>query len=144
MVSFFIESHCRLVRNQTIFPAMDKKRRATLDLTQSGGTPMPSPFELQPLTFGCGWCRWHRADTQTGNTFELIETMSRKYLNSIWVCFLDELGDGTMRLLSWRWCDYRGLGNTLSSGPCFMEPFSFMMSRKGLLVINQRVEAAAK
>ncbi|MBE9482197.1 MAG: hypothetical protein IMY88_00795 [Chloroflexi bacterium] len=68
---------------------------------------MPSPFELQPLTSGRGWCRWHRADTQTGNTFELIETMPRKYLNSVWMWFLDELDDGTTRLLSWGRGEYR-------------------------------------
>jgi len=73
-----------------------------------------------------------RADTQTGNTFEQTGIMPRKYLNSIWMWFLDELEDGTTRLRSRGRGDYRGLGNTLSYELCFMEPLSFMISWNGL------------
>lgn len=85
-----------------------------------------------------------RADTQTGNTFELTDTMPGKYINTTWMWFLDELDEGNTRLISRGRGDYRGLGNTLSSGPCFMEPIGFVMSRKMLLGIKQRAEAATE
>jgi hypothetical protein len=85
-----------------------------------------------------------RADTQTGRTFELTDTMPEKYLNMSWVFFLDEPDEGTTRLISrWR-SDYRGMGNTLGCGPLFVEPIGFVMSRKMLRGIKQRAEAAAE
>ena len=85
-----------------------------------------------------------RTDTQTGRTFELTGTMPEKYINTSWVFFLDEPDEGTTRLISrWR-SDYRGLGNTLGCGPLFVEPIGFVMSRKMLLGIKQRAEAAAE
>ena len=85
-----------------------------------------------------------RADTQTGRTFELTDTMPEKYLNWSWVFFLDELDEGTTRLISRSRNDYNpSLGNALIYR-VFMEPISFVMSRKMLLGIKRRAEAAAE
>ena len=84
-----------------------------------------------------------RANTQTGRTFELTDTMPEKYLNISWVFFLDELDEGTTRLISrWRGDYNQSLGNALIYR-VFTEPISFVMDRKMLLGIKQRVETAA-
>ena len=85
-----------------------------------------------------------RADTQTGRTFELTDTMPEKYLNGSWVFFLDELDDGATRLICRSRSDYNpSLVNALVNR-VFTEPISFVMSRKMLLGIKRRVEAAAE
>jgi len=85
-----------------------------------------------------------RANTQTGRTFELTDTMPEKYLNISWVFFLDELDEGTTRLISrWRGDYNPSLGNALIYR-VFTEQISFVMDRKMLLGIKQRVEAAAE
>jgi len=83
-----------------------------------------------------------RADTQTGKTFDLADKTPKRYLNSTWMWFLDELDDGTTRLITRGRGDYRGLANTLGYGPYFMEPIGFAMSRKMLLGIKKRAEGA--
>ena len=84
-----------------------------------------------------------RADTRTGNIFELTDTMPEKYLNLSWVFFLDEPDEGTTRLISrWRGDYNQSLGNALIYR-VFTEPISFVMDRKMLLGIKQRVETAA-
>jgi hypothetical protein len=84
-----------------------------------------------------------RANTQTGRTFELTDTMPEKYLNISWVFFLDELDEGTTRLICRSRGDYNpSLGNALIYR-VLTEPISFVMSRKMLLGIKRRVETAA-
>jgi len=82
-----------------------------------------------------------RANTQTGNTFDLTDTIPEKYLNMSWVFFLDELDEGTTRLISrWRGDYNPSLGNALIYR-VFTEPISFVMDRKMLLGIKERAEA---
>jgi hypothetical protein len=84
-----------------------------------------------------------RVDTQTGKTFELTDTMPKKYLNFSWVLFLDELDEGPTRLFSRSRNDWnRSFINTLVFG--VFGPISFVMDRKMLLGIKQRAEAAAE
>jgi hypothetical protein len=83
-----------------------------------------------------------RVDTQTGNTFELTDTIPDKFINLSWGFFLDELNEGTTRLIIRSHYDYNTiLGNKLVYGPLIVEPVSFVMSRKMLLGIKQRAEA---
>jgi hypothetical protein len=85
-----------------------------------------------------------RANTQTGRTFEVTDTMPEKYLDLSWVFFLDELDEGTTRLISrWRGDYNPSLGNALIYR-VFTEPISFVMDRKMLLGIKERAEAAAE
>jgi len=85
-----------------------------------------------------------RANTQTGNTFELTDTMPEKYLNISWVFFLGELDEGTTRLIVRSRSDYNpSLGNALIYR-VFTEPISFVMDRKMLLGIKERAEVAAE
>lgn len=85
-----------------------------------------------------------RADTQTGRTFELTDTIPEKYLNQSWVFFLDELDKGSTQLIIRTRNDYnRSLGNALVNR-VFMEPISLVMDGKMLLGIKQRPEAAAE
>jgi len=70
--------------------------------------------------------------------------MPEKYLNWNWVFFLDELDEGTTRLI----CRWRGdynpsLGNALIYR-VFTEPISFVMDRKMLLGIKERAEVASE
>jgi len=85
-----------------------------------------------------------RADTQNGNTFELTDNIPEKYTNTSYIWFLDGLDDGTTRLISRGRYDYRGLRNALSLGHFLLEPIAFATSRKMLLGIKQRAEAASK
>lgn len=82
-----------------------------------------------------------RANTQTGNTFKLTDTLPEKYLNISWVFFLDELDGGTTRLI----CGWRGDYNpSLVNALIYRvltEPISFVMGRKMLLGITRRAEA---
>ncbi|MGB3458526.1 MAG: hypothetical protein WBB08_04380 [Halobacteriota archaeon] len=85
-----------------------------------------------------------RANTETGRTFELTDTMPEKYLDLSWVFFLDELDEGTTRLISrWRGDYNPSLGNALIYR-VFTEPISLVMDRKMLLGIKERAEAAAE
>jgi len=84
-----------------------------------------------------------RVDTQSGNTFELTDTMPQKYQNSSWVFFLEEFDEGATRLISRSRNDYnKSFGNALGFG--FFGSVSLMMDRKMLLGIKQRAEAAGK
>ena len=84
-----------------------------------------------------------RANTQTGNSFELTDTMPEKYLNLSWVFFLDELDEGTTRLISrWRGDYNQSLVNALIY-LVLTEPITFVMDRKMLLGIKRRAETAA-
>ena len=83
-----------------------------------------------------------RVDTKTKNTFELTDKMPEKYQNSSWVFFLDEIAEGTTRLISRSRNDWnKSLGNTLFFG--IFGTISMMMDRKMLLGIKQRAEAEA-
>lgn len=83
-----------------------------------------------------------RVDTEIGSTFELTDTMPDKYLNQSWVFFLDQLDDGTTRLISRSRNDWnQSLANTLVFG--IFGPISFVMDRKMLLGIKQRAESTA-
>ena len=84
-----------------------------------------------------------RVNTRTGKTFGLTDVMPEKYLNQSWVFFLDELKEGTMRLINRSRNDWsRSLGNALVFG--IVAPISLVMDRKMLLGIKQRAEAGAE
>jgi hypothetical protein len=103
--------------------------------------PKATPYRVAAIEPGRALVLQIRVDTQTGNTFELIDTMPVKYLNQSWVFFLDELDEGTTRLISRSRNDWnRSLGNALVFG--VFGPVSLIMDRKMLLGIKQRAEAA--
>lgn len=101
------------------------------------------PYTVAGIEPGRALVLQTRVDTQTGNTFELTDTMPEKYLDFSWVFFLEEPDEGTTRLISrsrnnWN----RSLGNTLVFG--VFGAISMVMDQKMLLGIKQRAEAAAK
>jgi len=103
--------------------------------------PKATPYRVAAIKPGRALVLQIRVDTQTGNTFELTDTMPDKYLNQSWVFFLDELDEGTTRLISRSRNDWnRSLGNALVFG--VFGPVSLVMDRKMLLGIKQRAEAA--
>lgn len=106
--------------------------------------PKLRPYEVAVVEPGRVLVLHTRADTQTGNKFELTDTMPEKYINIIYGWFLDQLDDGTTRLISRGRYDYRGLRNALSFSRFFLEPIVFATSRKIILGIKQRAEAASK
>jgi hypothetical protein len=82
-----------------------------------------------------------RADTQTGEYFELTDPLPDDYLNQSWVFFLDQLDAGTTRLISRSRNDYApSRTNKLVFG--FFGPVSIVMDRKMVQGIKARVEAA--
>ena len=103
--------------------------------------PEATPYRVAAIEPGRALVLQIRVDTQTGNTFELTDTMPVKYLNQSWVFFLDELDEGTTRLISRSRNDWnRSLGNAMVFG--VFGPVSLIMDRKMLLGIKQRAEAA--
>jgi len=83
-------------------------------------------------------------DSNTMNTMEHANTTSKKYINAIYIWFLDNAGDGTTRLIARGRYDYRGLRNALGNSRFLLEPISFTTSRKMLTGIKERVEASIK
>lgn len=81
-----------------------------------------------------------RIDKVAGSAPEILGTAPKKYQNSSWVFFLDELDEGTTRLISRSRNDWnRSLSNALIFG--FLGPISFVMDRKMLLGIKHRAES---
>jgi hypothetical protein len=86
-----------------------------------------------------------RTDEQTGESFELGDTMPEKYVNMAWGWFLVETEGSVTRLITRLRNDYNpSLGRRLSLGPLWVEPVGFVMSRKMLQGIKKRAEAAAR
>jgi hypothetical protein len=83
-------------------------------------------------------------DSNTMNTTELTNTMPKKYINAIYIWFLDNVDNGTTRLITRGRYDYRGLKSVLTSNRFLLEPIAFSTSRKMLLGIKERAEAAVK
>jgi hypothetical protein len=83
-------------------------------------------------------------DINAVNTMELTNTMPKKYINAIYIWFLDNVDDGTTRLIARGRYDYRGLRNALGNSRFFLEPISFTTSRKMLSGIKARAETAVK
>ena len=83
-------------------------------------------------------------DSNTMNTTEHTNTKPKKYINAIYIWFLDELGNGDTRLITRGRYDYRGLKNVLTSNRFLLEPIAFTTSRKMLIGIKKRAEAAVK
>lgn len=65
-----------------------------------------------------------------------------EYVNVSWLFYLETIDETSCRLISrWR-SDYKPtLANKLGYGPTLIEPISFVMDRKMLLGIKERVEA---
>jgi len=104
---------------------------------------MGSPYKVVAIETGRALVLQIRVDTKTKNTFELTDKMPEKYQNSSWVFFLDEIAEGTTRLISRSRNDWnKSLGNTLFFG--IFGPISLVMDRKMLLGIKQRAEAVGK
>ena len=102
---------------------------------------MGSPYKVAAIEPGRAFVLLLRADTRTGKTFEMGDSLPDKYQNSSWVFFLDERNDGTTRLISRSrndWSD--GMGNTIFFG--IFGPITLEMDRKTLKGIKQRVETA--
>jgi hypothetical protein len=83
-------------------------------------------------------------DSNTMNTLHLTNTMPKKYTNAIYIWFLDNVDDGTTRLIARGRFDYQGLRNALGNSRFFLEPISFTTSRKMLSGIKTRAETAVK
>jgi hypothetical protein len=82
-----------------------------------------------------------RADTQTGQRFELSDPLPDPYLNQSWLFFLDPLDERTTRLISRSRNDFTpSLTNRLVYG--FFGVISVIMDIKMLQGIQARAEAA--
>jgi hypothetical protein len=101
------------------------------------------PYVVTAIEVGRALVLQIRVNTGTGKTFGLTDAMPEKYLDQSWVFFLDELNEGTTRLISRSRNDWsRSLGNALVFG--IVAPISLVMDRKMLLGIKQRAEAGAE
>jgi len=86
-----------------------------------------------------------KADTLVASGAKFGEPKPQKYFSTNWLWVLEKFDERTTRLISRFLMDYSpGLGNRLTYGTCLVEPISFVMSRKMLLGIKQRAEAARK
>jgi hypothetical protein len=83
-------------------------------------------------------------DSKTMNTTELTNTIPKKYINAIYIWFLDELANGDTRIIARGRYGYRGFRNALGNSRFFLEPIAFTTSRKMLLGIKERAEAAVQ
>ena len=83
-------------------------------------------------------------DSNTMNTTELTNTIPKKYINAIYIWFLDELGNGDTRIIARGRYGYRGFRNALSNSRFLLEPIAFTTSRKMLIGIKERAEAAVE
>lgn len=83
-----------------------------------------------------------RIDLRTGTNLEASDTLPDEFINLAWTWYLDQIDERTTRLIT-RWqADYSpGMKNRLGFGPLFVEPIGFVMDRKMLKGIKQRVEA---
>jgi hypothetical protein len=106
--------------------------------------PKLRPYDVAVVEPGWALVLHDTVDTQTGNKFELTDIMPEEYINVTYGWFLDQLDDGTTRFISRGRYDYRGMGNTLGFSRFFLEPIAFATSRKILLGIKHRAEAASK
>lgn len=81
------------------------------------------------------------ADSKTEQVTELADPMPDTYANGNWIFFLDKVGEQTTRLITRQSLDYQpdNLVNRLM-WRVFTEPIGFVMTRKMLLGIKQRVE----
>ena len=101
------------------------------------------PYVVTAIEVGRALVLQIRVNTGTGKTFGLTDVMPEKYLNQSWVFFLDELNEGTTRLISRSRNDWsRSLGNALVFG--IVGSISLVMDRKMLLGIKQRAEAGTE
>ena len=86
-----------------------------------------------------------KADTLITSGAKFGEATPQKYFGTNWLWVLEKIDARTTRLISRFLIDYSpGLGSRLTYGTCLVEPISFVMSRKMLLGIKQRAEAARK
>jgi hypothetical protein len=86
-----------------------------------------------------------KADTLITSGAKFGEPKTQRYFSTNWLWVLEKIDERTTRLISRFLMDYSpGLGNRLTYGTCSVEPISFVMSRKMLLGIKQRAEAARK
>jgi len=76
---------------------------------------------------------------------KFADAAPQKYINISWAFILKPQNDGNARLISrYRNAHSSDFGTKLGYGPWFVEPIGFVMDRKMLLGIKQRVEAAIK
>jgi len=103
---------------------------------------MGSPYKVVAIETGRALVLQIRVDTKTKNTFELTDKIPEKYQNSSWVFFLDEIAEGTTRLISRSRNDWnQSLGNTIFYG--IFGPITLEMDRKMLKGIKERAEAVS-
>jgi len=85
-----------------------------------------------------------RMDMRTGKGFDLSAAYPERYMNMVWMWYLEPSGPEATRLLSRFGTDYNPIfANRLFYGMLFVEPIGFTMSRKMLLGIKRRAEAVA-
>ncbi|MFC2012577.1 hypothetical protein ACFLVU_05545, partial [Chloroflexota bacterium] len=104
---------------------------------------MGSPYKVAVIEPGTVLILQIRLDTQTGKNFEPGDNMPDKYLNQSWLLHLEEIKEGTTRLISRSRNDWnQSRGNSIFFG--IFGPLTLEMDRKMLLGIKQRAEAAGR
>jgi hypothetical protein len=109
---------------ERIIPELqDLKEGDTIDLAQG------MSFEVVTLEPNRLLVLLARVDMDTGESFELSDTMPARYLNISWVYAVDDLGENSSRLtVRWRGDTSPGLGNALAinvpaeAGALIMQP----------------------
>jgi hypothetical protein len=82
-----------------------------------------------------------RTDVKTGLTYSLLEKRPEEYINYTWVFFLKKLNEKECRLIVRSRYDYNPSFMNSLIWRVFTEPISFVMERKMLRGLKQRVES---
>ncbi len=102
------------------------------------------PFEVVALEPNRALVLLARVDWDTGETFELAETMPANFMNNSWVYVLEEVSKNSTRLIvRWRGDYSPKLGNALALG-IPTEAGALIMQPKMLKGIKARVETAGR
>ena len=128
---------------ERIIPELqDLKVGDTIDLAQG------MSFEVVTLEPNRLLVLLARVDTDTGESFELSDTMPARYLNISWVYAVDDLDENSSRLtVRWRGDTSPGLGNALAinvpaeAGALIMQP-KLLKGIKARSEDHRRAEAA--
>jgi len=131
---------CKIRNAETIVPELQNlKVGDNIPMHPSMG----SPYKVATIEPDSTLILELRANVQTGETFELGEKLPEKYQNQSWLLLLEEIDDGTTRLISRSRNDWNeSFGNTVFYG--IFGPLTLEMDRKMLLGIKKRAEAGTK
>ena len=132
---------CHIHNADRIIPELQGLQKGDIILLhpKTPGLPVAGVEPGRALVLHAGaWSPSEGTAESAGETPASYSTVS-------WMWFLEPIDETTTRLISRYRTDYGpGLANRLGYGTAIMEPIGFAMSRKMLLGIKERAEAAAR